>query len=72
METREETNYNDCKPGSVRLGQAGEINPINSLGNMCKEILFFCQGSEIMPRPGAEPLIYEVNVLSIKLCRQTN
>ena len=32
METREETNYNDCKPGSVRLGQAGEINPINSLG----------------------------------------
>ena len=32
METREETNYNDCKPGSGRLGQAGEINPINSLG----------------------------------------
>ena len=32
METREETNYNDCKPGCARLGQAGEINPINSLG----------------------------------------
>ena len=32
METREETNYNDCKPDSARLGQASEINPINSLG----------------------------------------
>ena len=32
METREETIYSDCKPGSALLGQASEINPINSLG----------------------------------------